>query len=55
MNAMDLLGALMNSGMSRSGGQRIKHSMGSGGMGASALNSGWLTWRDHPAAGIETI
>jgi uncharacterized membrane protein YebE (DUF533 family) len=34
MNAMDLLGALMNSGMSRSGGQRIEHSIGSGGMGA---------------------
>jgi uncharacterized membrane protein YebE (DUF533 family) len=34
MNAMDLLGAIMNSGMSRSGGQRIEHSMGSGGMGA---------------------
>jgi len=34
MNAMDLLGALMNSGMSRSGGQRIEHSMG-GGMGGA--------------------
>jgi uncharacterized membrane protein YebE (DUF533 family) len=35
MNAMDLLGALMNSGMSRSGGQRIEHSMGGGGMGGA--------------------
>ena len=34
MNAMDLLGALMKSGMSRSGGHRIEHSMGSGGMGS---------------------
>ena len=33
MNAMDLLGTLMNSGMSRSGGRRIEHSMGGGGMG----------------------
>jgi uncharacterized membrane protein YebE (DUF533 family) len=33
MNAMDLLGALMKSGMSRSGGQRIEHSMDRGGMG----------------------
>ena len=33
MNAMDLLGTLMNSGMSRSGGRRIEHSMESGGMG----------------------
>lgn len=35
MNAMDLLGALMQSGMSRSGGRRIEHSMGSGGMGGA--------------------
>jgi len=34
MNTMELLGALMNSGMSRSGGRRIEHSMGSRGMGA---------------------
>jgi uncharacterized membrane protein YebE (DUF533 family) len=33
MNAMDLLGAIMKSGMSPSGGQRIEHSMGRGGMG----------------------
>jgi uncharacterized membrane protein YebE (DUF533 family) len=35
MNTMDLLGALMNSGMSRSGGRRIEHSMGGGGMGGA--------------------
>jgi len=34
MNTMELLGTLMNSGMSRSGGRRIEHSMGSRGMGA---------------------
>ncbi len=34
MNAMDLLGAMMKSGMSRSGGQRLGHSMGSTGLGA---------------------
>jgi uncharacterized membrane protein YebE (DUF533 family) len=34
MNTMELLGTLMNSGMSRSGGRRIEHSMGSHGMGA---------------------
>ena len=34
MNAMDLLGALMNSGMSRSGGRRIENSIGSSGIGA---------------------
>jgi uncharacterized membrane protein YebE (DUF533 family) len=33
MNAMDLLGALMKSGMSRSGEHRVEHSMGSGGTG----------------------
>jgi uncharacterized membrane protein YebE (DUF533 family) len=33
MNAMDLLGTIMNSGMSRSSGHRIEHSMGSSGMG----------------------
>lgn len=37
MNAMDLLGALMNSGMSRSGGQRIEHSMGGGTGGAGDI------------------
>jgi len=35
MNAMDLLGTLMKSGMSRSGGHRIEHSMGSSGMGGA--------------------
>ncbi|MGB7932339.1 MAG: tellurite resistance TerB family protein [Gammaproteobacteria bacterium] len=34
MNTMDLLGVLMKNGMSRSGGRRIEHSMGGGGMGA---------------------
>jgi len=34
MNAIDLLGTLMNSGMSRSGGRRIENSIGSGGIGA---------------------
>lgn len=54
MNAMDLLGAMMKSGMSRSGGQRIEHSMGRmgapggilgqvlGGAGGSAPGSGGL-------------
>jgi hypothetical protein len=55
MNAMDLLDVLMESGMPRSGGKCIEHSMGRGGMGASALNSGWLTWEGRPAARIETI
>jgi uncharacterized membrane protein YebE (DUF533 family) len=34
MNALDLLGTLMNSGMSRSGGRRLENSMGSSGIGA---------------------
>lgn len=34
MNAIDLLGTLMNSGMSRSGGRRLENSIGSGGIGA---------------------
>jgi uncharacterized membrane protein YebE (DUF533 family) len=42
MNAMDLLGALMNSGMSRSGGRRIENSMGSSGIGAAGGMLGQL-------------
>ncbi|MGI9320251.1 MAG: hypothetical protein ACR2O5_02475, partial [Thiogranum sp.] len=34
MNAIDLLGTLMNSSMSRSSGRRIENSIGSGGIGA---------------------
>ena len=34
MNAIDLLGTLMNSGMSRSGSHRIENSIGSSGIGA---------------------
>ena len=34
MNAIDLLGTLMNSGMSRSSGRRLENSIGSGGIGA---------------------
>jgi len=33
MNAIDLLGTLMNSGMSRSGSRRIENSIGSSGIG----------------------
>jgi len=39
MNTMDLSGVLMKRGMPRSGRHRIEHSMGRGGMGASASAS----------------
>ena len=51
MNAMDLLGTLMNSGMSRSGGRRIEHSMGSGGMGGPGGILGQVLGGGGSAAG----
>jgi len=51
MNAMDLLGALMNSGMSRSGGRRIEHSMGSGAGGAGDILGQILGGAGGSAAG----